>query len=57
MSPMRLHLTFIIEDPVPAEDLDDLGNLVREAIDEKIGETEYMVAEVKGYDISFELFD
>lgn len=54
---MRLKLEFLITQPVPAEDLDDLADLIRECIDERIGETDYMVAEVHGYDVSFELFD
>ncbi len=60
---MRLKLEFYIDQPVAADDLDDLDDLdelaalVREAIDEKIGETDYMVEEVSNYDISFELID
>ncbi len=54
---MRLTLEFYIDQPVAADDLDELSTLVREAIDEKIGESDYMVEEVYNYDISFELID
>ena len=48
---MRLMLEFYL-DEVSAEDLDDLSDMVRAAIDEKIGETEYMIQDVG---INFEI--
>lgn len=45
MVPLKLTLEFYL-DAVSADDLDELGDLVREAIDEKIGETEYMIQDV-----------
>lgn len=54
---MRLSLEFYIDDPVPTEDLDDLSDLVRAAIDKHIGEVDYMVQDIHNYDVSFELLD
>lgn len=54
---MRLTLEFLIDDPVPTEDLDELSDLVRAAIDKNIGEVDYMVQDVSNYQISFELLD
>lgn len=57
MNPMELHLTLYIDNPVPIEDLDDLATLVREAVNEKIGEVDYLVQDVIGFDISYEFID
>ena len=57
MTPVRLNLEFLIDQPVPTDDLDELADLVREAIDDKLGQTDYMSADVRGYDITFELLD
>ena len=57
MGPLRMTLAFYIDQPVPTADLDELSDLVRSAIDAKIGETDYMIQDVNNYDISFELQD
>ena len=39
-------LELYIEEVIPTDDLDELSALIREAIDEKIGESEYMIQDV-----------
>ncbi len=51
---MILTLEFYIDEPVSSMDLDELSDQVREAVDKVVGETDYMVQEVK---ISSELID
>lgn len=51
---MRIQLTFDLYETIAVEDLDELCDLIREAVDEKIGETEYMVQDIG---IGIELFD
>ena len=57
MNPMILTLTFYIDQPIPLQDMDDLSDVVREAIDEKIGESDYMVQDVTGLDVKYEFND
>jgi len=57
MNPMILTLTFYIDEPKPLQDLDDLSDIVREAIDEKVGESDYMVQDVSGLNVDYELND
>jgi hypothetical protein len=57
MTPMILTLTFYIDEPKPLQDLDDLSDIVREAIDEKVGESDYMVQDVGGLNVEYELND
>ena len=54
---MNLTLTFYIDEPRNCEDLDEFSDLVREAIDEKIGECDYMVQDISGYDVQLEIYD
>ncbi len=53
---MIIKLEFYIEQPVPAADLDDFSDIIRKAIDEKIGETDYMVQDIS-YNIELEIKD
>lgn len=57
MTPMNLTLTFYIHEPHSCEDLDEFSDLVREAIDTKIGECDYMVQDISGYDVQLEIYD
>ena len=57
MAPMELHLTFYINDPVSSDDLDTLATIAREAIDEKVGESDYMIEEVIGFDVDIQIDD
>jgi hypothetical protein len=57
MHPMILTLTFYIDEPKPLQDLDDLSDIVREAIDEKVGESDYVIQDVSGLNVSYELND
>jgi hypothetical protein len=54
---MILTLTFYIDEPKPLQDLDDLSDIVREAIDEKVGESDYVIQDVSGLNVSYELND
>ena len=54
---MRITLEFYVDIPPPIEDLDEMCELIREAVDEKIGQTDYMVQDVRGYNVQLELID
>lgn len=43
---MRIALEFYIDEVLCVGDLDDLSDVLRAAIDEKIGETDYMVQDI-----------
>lgn len=53
MNPVRITLDFTIPEPM-TEDLDELESTVREFMDEKIGEVDYVIAD---YGLHFELQD
>lgn len=56
MNPMELTLTFQLE-PMSVDDIDALTESVREAIEEKFGEVEFEIEDVRGLDITLELYD
>ena len=43
---MRIALEFYIDEVLCTIDLDELSDMIRAAIDEKIGETDYMVQDI-----------
>jgi len=53
MDPVKLTIELFIPEPV-SNDIDDLTDLVRDAVDEAIGESDYVVQDVG---LSFELHD
>lgn len=53
MIPVRITLDFSIPEPV-TDDLEDLEAAVREFMDEKIGEVDYVISD---YGLHFELQD
>lgn len=54
---MQLTLDFFIPEALPIEDIDDFVAVVRKVIDKEIGEIDYMVESVIGYDVSVEIQD
>lgn len=54
---MRLYLEFEITDPVSVDDLDELADIVRRVVDEKVGESDFMIVDIRDYTIAFELID
>lgn len=56
MAPIELTLTFFIDEP-SSEEIDDLAVAAREAIDEKIGESDYMLEDVRYFDVDIKLID
>ena len=57
MNAMRLYLEFEITDPVSVDDLDELADIVRRVVDEKVGESDFMIVDIRDYTIAFELID
>jgi len=43
---MKITLEFYIDEPVSITDVDDLSDIVREAVDKAVGETDYMVQDL-----------
>ena len=43
---MKVTLEFYIDETVALSDLDELSNLIRNAFDEAVGQTDYMVQDV-----------
>ena len=54
---MEIHLTFYMNDTVSSDDIDELITMTREAVDEKIGESDYMIEEVSRYDVGIQIDD
>jgi hypothetical protein len=55
MDRMILTLTFYIDEPIPTQDIDDLTDLVSEAITEKVGDLDYLTQDISGIDYNFQI--
>ena len=53
MDPVKLTIELYINDPV-SNDIDELTDLVRDAVEEKIGEADYTIADIG---LTFEIDD
>lgn len=51
---MRLTLVVDLTQPAPAGDIDDLIDLLREAIEEKLGEIDYLRDDIENLYIDFQ---